>query len=877
VSAPTDASTVYTSGGLFTPGILAELSAGPAKGEFAPGSFRRLDGTLVEDLDRTIEAGFGQLCDRYDAIRENLATMDRSALRDRWALPLLRFLDWDPHYQAAHLKPSAVEDTTFAVSHLGWDDPTAPPVHVEPTGDAALGLDARPAPRALSPHDLVQRYLNLAPQQWGVVTDGREIRILRDFHHTTAKGFVAVDLVALFESRRFEDFRALYRLAHVSRFLPMDPGDNESAIPLEALYARSRAAGVSVGRALHPQVRRTIEVLARGIAANDSELRARLADAAAARAFYGEVLRVVYRLLFLFFAEQRGMLPGRDTLYAETYSVTRLRDLADRAAEVEGRRTDLYEGLKVTFRLMSTGSDALGVKPFDGHLFDAAETPAMTAGTITNRELIRAIRSLTNVDVEGQRQHVAYATIGVEELGAVYESLLDYTPRIAEHALVSDTGETVPAGGLYLERIGDRELGSYYTPPDLVDFTLEVSLDRLLEERLTGATDPSEAERALLDLRLIDPACGSGAFLVATIDRLASRLTDIRLQGAQPTEAQLSAARRDVLQHCVYGVDIDPFAVELCKVALWIHCSVADLPLTFLDHRIQCGNSLVGWPLRDIPTEIPAEAYQTKAKTKGDVATKAVCQSARDRNLRALAGQGDLFTGDVARPDITLDYPTLWLEEERTPADVEKKATAYAEYLDSTAYRPVGCDRRSMGGQLLLDRGCREPGTREHRLLAGPRNRPAPPRRSLARWRCGRPSRLSRGGCRRCDRRRRGCLPLAPALPRGRRAGRLRLRHRQPAVGSGQAPRAGVVCYPRCRDRGCRGRTTEGTHRCPRWEQPGLGSGMANSERRGRPPSRVHAPLGPLCPVRQRAQHLPPVHRHERRQHTTDWPGRIHR
>jgi hypothetical protein len=347
---------------------------------------------------------------------------------------------------------------------------------------------------------------------------------MRHFHHSTAKGFVGVDLADLFEGRRFEDFRALYRLAHVSRFLPADRDDPASLTPLETLYARSRAAGISVGRALHPQVRRAIEILARGVVANDPGLRDLLADAPAARAFYGEVLRVVYRLLFLFFSEQRGMLPGRDTLYAETYSVTRLRDLADRPNEVEGRRADLYEGLKVTFRLMSVGSDALSVKPFDGHLFDPAETPSMTAGTITNRELLRAIRALTNVEVEGQRQHVAYASIGVEELGAVYESLLDYTPRIAEHALVSDTGEAVPAGGLYLEKVGGRDLGSYYTPPELVDFTLEVSLDRLLAERLAGVADRREAERMLLDLRMIDPACGSGAFLVAVIDRIAAQL-----------------------------------------------------------------------------------------------------------------------------------------------------------------------------------------------------------------------------------------------------------------------------------------------------------------------------------------------------------------
>lgn len=683
----TEHPTVYSSGGLLTPGIVQELLTEPARGEFAPGSFRALDGSQIKDLGETLEAGFDLLCAQYDRIRDDLGSMDASTLREKWVLPMLSLLDWDPKYQKAHLKPHPLDDATFAVSHLGWGDPKAPPVHIEPTDNVELGLDARNQARKPSPHDLVQGYLNLAEQDWGIATDGKELRIIRDYHSSSAKGFIAVDLVVLFESRDYSAFQALYRLAHVSRFLPMQSDNPESQTPLESLYQRSQAAGISVGKALHPQVRKAIEALANGVAAQDPKLKDRIADAESARAFYGEVLRVVYRLLFLFFAEQRGMLPGRDTLYAETYSVTRLRELADHTHGVEGRRTDLYEGLKVTFRLMSKGSDALSIKPFNGHLFDAGETPLMTSGSMSNRNLLRSVRALTSVEVEGYSQHVAFATIGVEELGAVYESLLDYTPRIAQSLVISDTGETIPAGSLYLERIGDRELGSYYTPSDLVAFTLDVSLDKLIEERLAGLDDPQEQEEALLDIRTIDPACGSGAFLVAGIDRIAAHLADVRLGGAQPTEQQLAQARRDVLQHCVYGVDVDPLAVELCKVALWIHCSVADLPLTFLDHRIQCGNSLIGWPLSGIPDEIPAEAYQTKGKAKGDKRTKEICGSARTRNKKALEGQGDLFAGPVARPDIRLDYPTLWMEEERTPSDVEKKSIAYQDYLESMPYR----------------------------------------------------------------------------------------------------------------------------------------------------------------------------------------------
>jgi hypothetical protein len=240
-----DAGTIHTSGGLLTPGILAEVYEPRGRHEFSAGSFRGLDGSVVDDLDEWLEQGFRQFCDRYEDLAGSLVTMDRSALRDKWVLPLLRYLGWEPAYQASHVRPSPIDDRTFPISHLGWNDPNAPPIHIEPTFQREQGLDARPAPRRNAPHDDLQQFLNLAPQVWGMVTDGIELRLVRDFHHSTAKGYVAIDLQALFTSRNFNDFVGLARLAHVSRFLPSDPDDPTSDPPLETLYRRSRAAGAS--------------------------------------------------------------------------------------------------------------------------------------------------------------------------------------------------------------------------------------------------------------------------------------------------------------------------------------------------------------------------------------------------------------------------------------------------------------------------------------------------------------------------------------------------------------------------------------------------------------------------------------------------------
>ena len=196
------------------------------------------------------------------------------------------------------------------------------------------------------------------------------------------------------------------------------------------------------------------------------------------------------------------------------------------------------------------------------------------------------------------RQYVDFRHLGVEELGTVYESLLPYTIRIAPESLSVDGFRVNPGQGyltpLSLER---AELGAYYTSPQLVDLTLSTVLDDLIDTTLESAgPDAAAQERALLALRIIDPACGSAAFLIGVIERIAASLAEIRSGQLLPTERGLAHARRDVLQHCIYGVDVDPFATELAKVALWIHCAVDDMPLTFLDHKIICGNSLIGWP-----------------------------------------------------------------------------------------------------------------------------------------------------------------------------------------------------------------------------------------------------------------------------------------
>ncbi len=675
---------VHASGGLFGAGVLANaLADAPRESLFVPPAFA-LDGREAESPAvhaEAIETAFGLVRERYETVVAHQDEIDTAALRERWLLPLLQLLDFEPVFQRAYV-PSEDGRDRFAISHLGWGGDGAPPVLL-----VREDLDASPGRGRRSPHEELQACLNRTAARWGIVANARRLRVLRDFHHEHVKAYVGFDLDAIIEAADFPSFRALYRLVHRSRFLLL-PGDEEGRCPLEVLFEQSREHGVEIGRELQRQVRAAIEALAEGIF--DTEQRRLLDDPKEARALYHELLLVIYRLLFLLFAEQRRMLPSRG-IYADTYSVTGLVRMAETRSVELGHR-DLWEGLKATFRMLHEGAPVAGVFPYNGQLFDPRRTAHVLSRTCENRKLLAAIEALTHVRVGAVRQRVNYGELGVEELGSVYESLLNETLRRADRPTEHE-GRVVPVGGVFLAPLTTerKDLGAFYTPPELVDFALSVSLDRLVAERLDRAgTDTEVRQRALLDLRICDPACGSGHFLIGAVDRIALALATERAGGDKPTEEALRHARRDVLRHCICGVDKDAFAVELCKVALWIHCAVPDLPLSFLDHRIQHGDSLVGWPMRDIPTVIPEEAYTVPSKIQGsskpeDRRLRDFLRGARERNAQALEGQLELGRTPPV-PDVRVDFPAILEEDERIPADVERKDAAYRAFLESEAY-----------------------------------------------------------------------------------------------------------------------------------------------------------------------------------------------
>ena len=362
--------------------------------------------------------------------------------------------------------------------------------------------------------------------------------------------------------------------------------------------------------------------------------------------FYRQLLRLVYRFLFLFVAEDRGLISS-DPNYLRHYSVSRFRRLVELPAAYTDH-DDLWLSLRVLWKLLADDTPVqqnqgqplaayLGLPVLNGELFKRLD---LDNYRITNHHLLEALKSLVLYeDNESSTiRRVNFTALDVEELGSVYESLLDYQPCISTSGSLP-TFELNPG----FER---KTTGSYYTPADLVAELIRTALEPVVRERLERADTAEAKEQALLSIRVIDPACGSGNFLLAAARRLGKELARIRTNEDEPAPERVREAIRDVVTHCIYGVDKNPLAVELCRVALWIESHTQGKPLSFLDHHIRCGDSLVGVFALDVVKQgIPDEAFTPVSRDD-----KGIASALKKRNREARGGQMTFFLQSQAEP-----------------------------------------------------------------------------------------------------------------------------------------------------------------------------------------------------------------------------------
>lgn len=530
--------------------------------------------------------------------------------------------------------------------------------------------------RSRSPAFALQDHLNDRDEAlWGIVTNGMQLRLMRDNASLTRPAYIEADLAQMFTNEDIASFAVLWLLIHRTRFGAADTPATDC--PLE----RWRDAGSKEGEAardrLAGQVQLALKLLGSGFLEANPDLAAKLHSGEVnLTEWFNELLRLVYRLIFLMVAEDRNLLHPTNAktdaraLYAQGYSLQSLRKQCYRAATWD-KHHDRYEGVKIVFRALTHGQPALAL-PALGGLFAEDRLPHLETARLRNRAFMEALYRLSWLADKTGMVPVNWRAMETEELGSVYESLLELQPQLG------DDGKTLLFASEAAEQKGNQRktTGSYYTPDSLVQALLDTALDPVLDKTEAEADDPA---KALLKLSVIDPACGSGHFLLAAARRIATRLARIRAEGA-PSLADFRHALRDVARCCIHGVDRNPMAVELTKVALWIETVDPGLPLGFFDAQIRCGDALLGvFDLEVLQDGIPDTAY--KPLTGDDKETAKYYLKA---NRDVMAGQGgfDFGTGQAAMPamkPLALDFSGFRDLPEDTVEQIGAKAKRFKE------------------------------------------------------------------------------------------------------------------------------------------------------------------------------------------------------
>jgi hypothetical protein len=499
---------------------------------------------------------------------------------------------------------------------------------------------------------------------WCLCLNGTALRIV-DARRSWTKRFVELDLGAC---ARDPEVSALVPVLAGARALSPAPRrpTRRPAVVSPGLDAIVEASGRHTAR--------VCGALQAGVVSARHAFETAFARAPGAGKSGGDALTVVFRLLFLLYAEARSALPLWHPIYRESYSVDALRDAAERGADPRG----LWESMQAIARLAHAGCavDTLEVPAFNGQLFAPDAAPRAESARLDDRLVREALLALTTAPGRGGAAHrIAFADLGVEQLGAVYERLLDEEP----------------AGGDATRR---KTTSSFYSPRSLTEYLVR----RTLHPLTAGATPA-----AVLSMRVLDPAMGSGAFLVAACRCLAeayeAALVRARELGTgEASEADRAGFRRLVAQRCLYGVDLNPMAVQLARLSLWLATLAAGLPLSFLDHRLRHGNSLVGAAPADLartpsgrtrrPGPLPLfDGAEVAALWRHSVparlalaeqpdATAAIVRDKAER-LRALGAAGTPLAAWRALGDL---WCALWFWDGSAPAP---PAAAYGALCDA--------------------------------------------------------------------------------------------------------------------------------------------------------------------------------------------------
>ena len=522
-----------------------------------------------------------------------------------------------------------------------------------------------------TPSQQVGGYIARANLDWGILTNGRKWRLYTSRRERTIENYFEVDLVELLEGppqafRFFSCFLTPHAFERTA----------DGRCFLDRVFEESLAYAVEVGNVLRDRAYQVGELLAAGFA---STLREDELDRETLDQLYANSLILLYRLLFCFYAEGRQLLPSHDQSYEQLYSLgelkQRIADSLDRRLTLIRDGREFWSRLVNLFRLVDEGAPDLGLaEGYDGGLFETAQHPFLEEHAVPDAWLAQAIDLLARVKDPrtGRNEFVDYGDLKIRDLGTIYEGLLEFrlerapTPlwsvRRDGRDIYSDEEPARPrppevaAGALYLsnDRRERRASGSYYTPDYIVGAIVERTLTPLVERREAEAGTGEELVGSILSLRVLDPAMGSGHFLVEAANYLATAIATSPLVEAvgEEDESQLRHWRRRIAESCIYGVDLNPLAVELAKLSLWLATVSSGRPLSFLDHHLKCGNSLIGTRLEDMAgTEtLFADALaQAATRIAGELARTLVSETATHADVEAKV-EADRETSRLRRP-----------------------------------------------------------------------------------------------------------------------------------------------------------------------------------------------------------------------------------
>ncbi|MFO7918795.1 MAG: TaqI-like C-terminal specificity domain-containing protein [Anaerolineae bacterium] len=603
------------------------------------------------------------LQDLYAHERGQLADYGEDQLRDHWFTPILerlghvfereagvpglgegiKFPDYVffPHEAARQRAVSAQGSEEYAEKALAvgevkrWD---------RPLGKKRKG--GGPSFKDRNPSWQIDYYVRATGLDWAILSNGRLWRLVHADTSHRLQIYYEVDLVQLLkeaDAGRLRYFTLFFRQAALRP-------DAQGRVFLDDALAASNQYAVELEEDLEENVYRALERLMQGFL----DLPGNALGPDDLRDIYDNSLYLLYRLLFILYGESRGLLPLDNDQYRTNYSLTRIKQrVADLEMAPAPRTATYWSRLQALFHIIN-GDDAelnrsLGVPRYNGGLFDPQQHPFLEEKAVGDRALVEAIDLLSRRETESGREFADYRTLGVRHLGSIYEGLLEYQPRYAREPVVvireggderwvaadeapkdAHVIERRDAGQVYLETDrGERNAtGSYYTPQYIVEYIVEHAVGPLVDEAVERVRERARAAEAgqslvdeILDLKVLDPAMGSGHFLVEATDFLALALaTDPYVETGETPEEDLTHWRRRVVERCIYGVDRNPLAVELAKLSLWLATVAADRPLSFLDHHLKCGDSLIGARVEDLgwapPPVLTKKAQEQVAQQK---------------------------------------------------------------------------------------------------------------------------------------------------------------------------------------------------------------------------------------------------------------------